>query len=116
MKVLKRKDCVVIRGDGKFECIVCGRRWISKHISHEADCVFKNNAITGIRIDGISGGVVFHPVDDYKTWVSPASGETYCIERWPGCWVLIDENRTAIKQCKHLHTLRQWVGLNQGVL
>ena len=117
LKVIQRKRLIVICGNGEFECVLCNRRAPRRHIiKHDEMCVLSSNSVTGIRVDGVSGGVVFHPVADHKEWTSPASGAKYRIEKWPSAWVMLDESDEVIKKQVYLHTLRQWVGLNQGVL
>lgn len=101
---------------GVFACVLCGQRGRDRDIPHANDCVFANDSVTGIRIDGISGGVVFHPRGCYWWWVSPASGEEYCIEKLPGCYMMTAWDGGEVKRCRHLYDLRLWVGLNQGVL
>jgi hypothetical protein len=118
LKVFNRKDLTIDYGCSvnKYKCMLCGRRWRTKFIPHDPDCIFANNAVTGVRVDGISGGIVFHPVEDHKVWVSAASGEVYRIDKWPNSWVLLDKRGNVVKQTCYLTMLRQWVGLNQGVL
>lgn len=110
-----RSDLTIETPGGVFACVLCGRRGRGD-TAHEADCVFVNDSVTGIRVDGISGGVVFHPRGEDSWWVSPASGKEYCIEKLPECYVMTDEDVWEVKRCRHLFDLRLWVGLNQGVL
>ena len=116
-RLIKRADLIHQWNDAKHSCVLCGRVAVkSCDIAHKVTCVFANNCITGIRIDGVSGGVVFRAFNGGWRWVSPASDNVYVIEKWPGCYVLIDSNRTAIHQETKLYDLRLWVGLHQGVL
>ena len=111
-----RADLTTETPGGVFACVLCGRRRRDGDIAHEATCVFAHNSVTGIRIDGISGGIVFRQEFGRWYWVSPASGAEYYIEKLPKRYAMFDEPGNEIKSETKLYTLRLWVGLNQGVL
>lgn len=117
MRSYTRSDLIVAGTLQPYECVLCGNHGLEKNeITHQPDCVFANNCITGIRIDGISGGIVLHQDGGRWWWTSPASGNVYHIEKWAECYELIDSNRIGIKQNTKLYNLRLWIGLNQGTL
>ncbi len=112
----KRSDLIIRRTDGKYTCVLCGRVWRDHDISHKPTCVFAQNCITGIKVDGISGGIVFRQEQQMWWWVSPASGAEYSIEKIPGWYVMLNVEVREIRREPHLYDLRLWIGLNQGVL
>lgn len=113
-----RSDLTIETPVGVRACVLCGRSsYRGGDIAHEVTCVFANNCITGIRVDGISGGIVFRLGHNRWWWTSPASGREYRIEKLPGRYSMFEELGTnPIHADKSMARLRLWTGLNQGVL
>lgn len=112
-----RAELIIEHDNGEHECILCGQYTRGSDITHADDCVFANNCVTGIRVDGISGGIVFRLGHNRWWWTSPASGRKYRIEKLPGRYSMFEELGTnPIHADKSMARLRLWVGLNQGVL